>query len=170
MILTNNKPLTTNNRGFTLIELMIVMTVIALVALVGLASNYFTSQKKARDSERKSDLNQYRIALETYASQKNGVYPKRSGAVKASTILCLTDLGSNFLSACPEDPKASTTVYYRYQTDNPGGCNNGDACATKFILWAKLEAPPGTNYWYVCSDGRAREKTSQPTASDCGIT
>jgi prepilin-type N-terminal cleavage/methylation domain-containing protein len=148
-------------KGFTLIEFMIVATIIAIVAAIGLASNYFTSQKRARDSERKSDLNQYRIALETYASQHDGVYPI-VGPCQVQQSGCICDsLSPTYLSVCLQDSKQGSTYNYNYQANSS---------RTKYILWARLEAPPGTNYWYVCSDGRASEKTSVPTASDCGIT
>jgi prepilin-type N-terminal cleavage/methylation domain-containing protein len=153
-------------KGFTLIEFMMVATIIAIAAVIGLASNYFTSQRKARDSERKSDLNQYRIALETYASAHNELYPIETSPCQAHLSTCVCDALTDpypYLSTCLQDPKQGPTYNYNYQTDATG---------TKYILWARLEAVSGgtVRYWYVCFDGRTSEKTSQPTASDCGIT
>ena len=52
------------NRGFTLIELLVVIAVIGALAgvvLFGTSGVFETS----RDTQRKSDLDQYRVALET---------------------------------------------------------------------------------------------------------
>ncbi len=61
------------NRGFTLVELLVVIAIIGMVATLGVGS-YQTSLKRARDAQRKADLQQMRSALEMYRAD-NGVYP-----------------------------------------------------------------------------------------------
>jgi len=61
------------NKGFTLIELLVVISIIAVLAtlaLVGVSG----AQKQARDTTRRSDLMQYKIALENYYTTNNA-YP-----------------------------------------------------------------------------------------------
>lgn len=61
------------NSGFTLIELMIVISIIAvLTGVVG--GNYLTSRLRARDAERKSSMEQIGKALEIYYNDY-GKYP-----------------------------------------------------------------------------------------------
>ncbi len=52
-----------NSQGFTLVELLIVITILAILATVG-ALYYVGLNSKARDSGRKADLYEISIALE----------------------------------------------------------------------------------------------------------
>lgn len=149
--------------GFTLIELLVVIAIIGILASLILA-RYSTAEKSARDAQRKSDLNQYRIALENYATKTGGIYIIRAAVGNASTgEPCTTLLEQSFLSVCPSDPRYSASEpgspYYRYQTDATG---------LNYILWAQTEVGSGTNnYWYVCANGKTSTKTAAPAASDC---
>lgn len=136
-------------KGFTLLELLIVIAVVGVMASFGV-NTFRKSQSAARDANRKSDIGQFRTALEAYANRGSNLYPARdnNGGVAASTVLC-TDLG---LTNCPVDKKQSTdaTFTYRYQSD--GGATGGPV-GTQYVLWAKLEAT--TDNWVVCSNGKA---------------
>jgi len=132
-------------KGFTLIELLVVISIIGILASLVLAS-YSGAQKQTRDTQRKSDLSQYRNALESYAAVNDGKYPARNG-VKADLILCNNELAP-FLSNCPKDPIASGDYNYYYYSGESGG----GASATKYVLWVQLETG---GYWEICSDGRA---------------
>lgn len=166
--------------GFTIIELLIVMTLIG--GLVGIVVVKFpASQKRARDTQRKSDMKQYQTALESYASRNNGVYPLRDAAnIKASDnagnpSLC-NDLGLNTTgnTDCPADSKdnqvkcTSSTCRYFYRSN--GGVSTGVAGATIYVLWGALEQPVSvTNkYFVVCSNGKSSEGVA-PTTSACPI-
>jgi prepilin-type N-terminal cleavage/methylation domain-containing protein len=146
----NKKTVSHLQTGFTFIEIMIV------IAMIGLLSIFFintqtNSAKKARDTQRKSDLRQYQNALEVYSSKNSGLYPSRSTTARTSTTLC-GDLGN---SSCSEDPKynSDNTFVYSYQTDGTG---NGTLTATKYVLWAKLEF--SSDYWVYCSNGLSGTK------------
>ena len=62
-----------SNLGFTLIELLIAVTIIAILVSVG-AVSFTRAQAKGRDSQRLSDLQEIRSALEMYYAE-NGSYP-----------------------------------------------------------------------------------------------
>jgi prepilin-type N-terminal cleavage/methylation domain-containing protein len=129
--------------AFTLIELLVVISIIGILAAM-VTISFTASQRQARDTQRKSDLSQYRSSIEGYANINNGLYPIHSGSggTDASGTLC-TELNSG---TCPEDPKNSTdsTYLYKYQSDANG---------TTFVLWAKLENV--TKIWVVCSTGQS---------------
>lgn len=129
--------------GFTLIELLVVISIIGILAAMATLS-FTGAQKQARDTTRKSDLAQYRTALEMYANKNNGLYPIFGSKVDPSVSLC-TPLG--LTCPGPEDPKNSTdnTYYYQYQSDTAG---------TEYVLWtAKMENLTGK--WAVCSNGKS---------------
>lgn len=143
--------------GFTLIELLVVISVLGIIAAFVVA-RLSSADKIARDTRRKSDLNQYRLALENYASRSESVYIPCQTLVGIDVICgsgkLLTTGG--YMSSCPNDPLVGTAGYwYRYQTDS-GGVN--------YILYDKLE---NGKYWYVCSNGKVQESTTAPDISTC---
>lgn len=134
--------------AFTLIELLVVISIIGILAAMVTVS-FTASQRQARDTQRKSDLSQYRNSLEAFANKNNGLYPAYSGGEDASSLCSKI---SPDLASCPEDPKnkSDDTVVYRYQSD---GLDDGTANATQYVLWAGLENVSST--WVVCSNGQS---------------
>jgi len=122
-------------KGFTLLEILIVMGIIAV--LVGISAvSYSSYVKSARDARRKTDLEQIRSALEMYRSD-NGYYPSGSGAT-ATSLTVLTG-SPKYLGSIPSDPLSSQSYSYQY-TASPAGCNNtsGNYC-TDYSLGCLLE-------------------------------
>ena len=140
--------------GVLILVVIIVIGIIGLLVGLSLVS-YAGAQKQARDTQRKSDLSQYRTALEAYSAANDGAYPLFDGSfanISTSTV-CTSDL-SNFISECLEDPKG--TNLYKYQSDS-----------LTYILWATLETG---GWWEVCSDGRSDKITiAAPTNVTCDI-
>ncbi|MGI5826141.1 MAG: type II secretion system protein [Patescibacteria group bacterium] len=138
------------NKGFTLIELLIVVAIIGILVSLGTA-RYLTIEKSSRDLRRRSDLNQYRIALENYANANGSVYPTTSKANGEITNLCdfFDTLENDYLSGpCIEDEMKgdSYSNYVFYPT----------ASGTDYMLGAQLEKEE--NFFYVvCSNGRSGE-------------
>src|SRR3990167_6118453 len=60
-------------RGFTIVELLIVIVIIGILAALVIVT-YSGIQQKARDTERKTDVNALHGQLEAYQAQ-NGKYP-----------------------------------------------------------------------------------------------
>lgn len=111
--------------GFTLMEMMIVVSIIMILSVIGLASFTF-SRQKARDAQRKSDLSQIVRALETYANDF-GSYPaddnggQISGCGASGVSACVwgdvfeaTYNGANqiYMTKLPEDPQSGANYYY----------------------------------------------------------
>jgi prepilin-type N-terminal cleavage/methylation domain-containing protein len=63
-----------NQKGFTLIELMVVITIIGLMASVVLAA-LASSRATARDTQRVQMVKELQKALELYRNANNGNYP-----------------------------------------------------------------------------------------------
>ena len=135
--------------GFTIVELLIVIVVIAILAAITIVA-FNGIQGRARDSQRVQDLKSIVKALELYKTA-NGSYPAAVGTANASGWEVSHDgtNATNFLSALvsgttvskvPVDPKNFGTVvstsslapqwnstnnvyfYHRYAAGN-GGCD-----------------------------------------------
>lgn len=94
-------------KGFTLIELMIAVAILAIISS-GLMSNLINSQKKARDSQRKSDLKQIQNALEAYYNDY-GQYPADGSLTWGSSF---TDGKTTYMQTLPQDPSEGISYYY----------------------------------------------------------
>jgi prepilin-type N-terminal cleavage/methylation domain-containing protein len=129
-----------NRKGFTLIEILIVVAIIAILAsivIVGLGP----AQQSGRDARRISDLQSIRTALQLYYG-KCGFYPGgavSSGACPSSwaNVDFATMAGeiegtdNNFgVSVIPNDPTVGATYYY-------SSFSNG----TTYTLGTVLENP-----------------------------
>lgn len=101
-----------SDKGFTLVELLIAISLIAILSgvLLGVL-NPLGIQKTSRDSQRISDLAKIKVALENYFAD-NRAYPTNGSAwVKASgTSLPLSALVSSYTARVPADPKAVVTT------------------------------------------------------------
>lgn len=110
-----------NNKAFTLIEILIVVSIIGLLSagtLLGLG----TFRQAGRDTRRMTDLRQIQNALELYY-QKNGSYP-------AAPLSDSTFSGIGGIAAIPRDP--SSGAVYEYSVTN---CGSG----ISYVLAAILE-------------------------------
>ena len=152
-----------SKKGFTLIELLVVISIIGILASLALVS-YSGAQKQTRDTERRSDLGQYRNALETYASSNSGLYPKntyngnsldRNGIFSDSGPL----ISAGYLASFIPDPlnaETSPAVTFKYYYTYYGSTDG-----VSYKLVAGLETG---GYWEVCSTGKSGKVTTEPTA------
>lgn len=138
-------------KGFTLIELLVVISIIGILASMTFVS-YTGAQKQTRDTERRSDLAQYRNGLANYAAANDGLYPLdlNDDAIGSGSDLC-TQLSPNFISSCPED-----SFDYHFQSDATG---------VQYALWVEMETG---GYWEVCSDGRSGKYDVNGAPDDSG--
>lgn len=142
-----------SKRGFTLVELLVAVSIIALLTTIGMIV-YSSVQIKARDARRKSDLQSLRLALELYY-QKNGQYPfdKNTGYWNNSSQPqpWIAQLVPDYMNTLPLDPKANEGIPtqalfgYGYWSGDTTGYNQGNiqTCpgtpGQYFVLVTKLE-------------------------------
>ncbi len=129
-------------RGFTLIELMVVIAIIGILAAI-ITVSLGSARAKGRDAKRISDIRTIQLALEEYYND-NGTYPISiySGAL------------ANYLPVIPNDPRDNTTPY-SYSSYNSLGSGNctGTNKPIGYHLGAGLE--DGTNPALIRDAGAA---------------
>ena len=136
-----------NKNGFTLVELVLVIGIIAVLFSVALAVLDPLGQiQKANDVRRKADLSQTQKALETYYQDK-GRYPRTNGSpnycmqdTTTSTTYCGGSIWAPYMNLVPKDPNSSNR--YVYYTPSDG---------QSYYIYANLER--GSKDPQTCSGG-----------------
>lgn len=152
--------------GFTLIEILVVMVIIGILAALSIGG-FQSSQLKARDAKRKSDLKQITNALEFYRSDR-GQYPESDGGQIVgcgdidNPVACtwgepwLDENGTLYMSELPADPRSN--LAFAYVSDAEGSYYQVFARLENTLDYsiAKLEVDgaevPG-NYGVQCGSG-----------------
>lgn len=124
-----------HNKGFTIIELLMVMGIIGV--LIGVVVvNTRSSQAQARDDQRRADLSEIAAALELYEVEQ-GHYPLNNSSGNWSQWLNV--IFPDYLNRNIEDPHHPESQY-RYMTGlNDPNCVFGQGEA--FVLEAVFETP-----------------------------
>lgn len=141
-------------QGFTIIELLIVIAIIGILA--GLVLNNFQgAQAKARDVQRKADINSIHAKLEEYYNNSNG-YPDGNltttllagidaDALKDADGTAIGYTGGFIVSTTAPASAVANTVEYGYQAygcATAGAQTTVGATCTKYVLRTFLEKDP----------------------------
>ena len=101
-------------RGFTLVELLVVIAIIALLSTLSVVA-LNSARAKARDARRLSDIKQIRTALELYYDANNQQYPSGNDLeLGTDDAACLNQNGWVPTSTC-----ASTTIFMQNVPSDP---------------------------------------------------
>jgi prepilin-type N-terminal cleavage/methylation domain-containing protein len=131
------------NKGFSLIEIMVVISIIGILVSI-VTMSFDSARKTSRDKARMAELKEVQLALELYKSQ-NGRYPAAgcsagsnwSGPGPGGWTSCedyITSLVPSFIPNLPKDPNQEydSGEGYLYRTNS-----NGDAY--KLIVYRSVE-------------------------------
>lgn len=154
MISLKNRKL--GDKGFTIVELLIVIVVISILALL-VITTYSGIQQKARNSKRQTDIQAIQTQLEAFFSQ-NGYYPSlkdlqtgTSTDNSSNSTWVATNMKSLDQNALtdPSNPKNSKYLqsspqakWYSYQvtkSDGTTACEDDDTQCAQYTLTATYE-------------------------------
>jgi general secretion pathway protein G len=112
--------------GFSLIELIMVVALLAVLTTIGFSS-YRNQTRNARDTRRKADMESIRIALEFFKSN-NDYYPNNLNLL----------VTQNYMQSVPVPPSPPVGGSYLYNPA-PFGCTATSTCTT-YTLSVTLES------------------------------
>jgi prepilin-type N-terminal cleavage/methylation domain-containing protein len=135
-----------SNRGFTIVELLIVIVVIGILALL-VITTYSGIQAKARNAKRQTDIQSLQTQMEAFFSQ-NGYYPSLTDMNSASwRATNMKSLDPNALIDPSNTSQSNTLVAsptadsYAYAVSNSSGtsCESADTTCAQYTLTATYE-------------------------------
>jgi len=134
-----------NRYGFTIIELLITIAILAVLLTVVLPSLVKVRQA-SRDGTRKTDIQTLRTALETFKVDHRVAYPTSDDFAGSGSSVPLRFIVPDYIQKVPTDPLVSQA--YKYVA-LPLGCNNipPNMCQN-YAICAKLEAEAGATTTY----------------------
>lgn len=136
------------SQGFTLVELLVVISIIAILSTLGVAL-YSNVLKNSRDSKRQADLiTNIQPALEQYFADQL-YYPVLAGDAcptsssddgKLRPVCALRNIGGTktYTQSIPTDPDSANSQY-KYEPLPLNCTNTSPNFCTSYCLYAKME-------------------------------
>lgn len=128
-----------NVSGFTLVELLIAISILAIWAVIGLIS-FRQVLQNSRDSKRLSDIRQIQSALEEYRADQH-VYPQKgticdNGTFKVGCPLTDSTGNKKYINPVPSDPTGPDYLY--------------ELSGSSYCLYAHMENTQNTSSQNSC--------------------
>ncbi len=140
-----------NKKGFTLVEILVALSILAIL-MAAVMMNMSEARKKARDTQRVSDMQQLTLAFRMYR-EMNSINPTAaSGEILGDGAGAVDTDIAPYLTNTIKDPINSGSSQYYY--DSSYNCNG----SLKAVIYAKtMERTNAGNWALVCgttySDG-----------------
>jgi general secretion pathway protein G len=125
-------------KGFTLVELLIVIIIIAVLAAIAIPK-FANSGTRSKESALRADLKLYRNAIELYKND-TGVYPAAMADLAATTApangkdstgatkaIAATDWKGPYLQSLENDPVGGAAFTYSVTSPTVGSVNSSTA-------------------------------------------
>ena len=118
-------------RGFTLIELMVVVMVVAILAAIAIPS-YLEQSRKGRRSEAMSAVGELQLRQERWRAE----HPSYADSTELATMGAIPTLPYYTITASGESETAYTI------TATPTGKQTGDRCGNLVLNWTAGNGKP----------------------------
>lgn len=138
--------------GFTMVELLIVLTIVTVVALL-IANNIENTLSKARDVERRNDIDSIQRALEVYW-HNNESYPETLNELSVG-LGVITDPSGNVVHVIPASDSANKPAH-SYKSSKPEAEQAEDESESS----EENNLRPAAEYTYAVYDCRVAQTTA----------
>ena len=138
----------TMKKGFTIVELLIVIVVIGILAAITIVA-YNGVQQKARDAQRRSDLTLLNKYVKMYVSENDsppsttgGCYAAKSTVLSGCEAYTTLDKVTSYVAKLPIDPKNTAEYNYQYRRGykaNSTASNIIGGNANDYVILGRLE-------------------------------
>ncbi len=166
------KRLAKNSKGFTLIELMIVVAIIGILAAIAIP-NFLRYQLKSKTAEARTNIGAIKTSQEAFRAEFDGYITAAAHPVAAPSDVktpWVGNLGFNAIGYAP-----AGNVYYQYEVVAAGGTNvpniagtgqSGQSGAFAVSARGNLDSKGGNGMYIFASDtGVVKTTTTVTTAA-----
>ena len=135
-------------KGFTLIELMIVVVIIGILAAIAVP-NFMSMQNRAKESAVKANMHTFQLAIEEFATLNAGMYPSDDNDLTSETGEDLHVLLPALKWPVNPFTNALTVITYVPNNPNPDIPNDNDILKGEFEYDSDGDGDPNAQAYAI---------------------